>query len=403
MKNKDVFIIVSQFLILVLFFQSLISDMFIVFFVLIIGLLSITYFKAYFKKIDGINYIILIYTIIFILSLIVRWQIDLTIIKVLLNAFIWIFLAYYGYTFGKSISNSPERVNKFAVFLINLFMLNGMINIYAWYTTTGGVIARYNFISPITQSVSGGIVFSSLGFFLSLVYFDSKKLMSWFRIGIFLINIIIIVTRLEQIMFCLYAVYYFLLQLLLYKNVGKRVKLALIGSFIVIVILILGPNIWTQMSPYYNNLFFAEGNDLIIRQSAIQDAIGIFKESPIVGIGYGMFGFNISNLTKMASAHNGFFSILAEWGITGMVVTLIFLTNVLIKSFKSLLQKEKLSKLDIVFVIFLQGIIFSFFISNFVLMPPPSERSYYAYGFIIWIFLGLIKVRSSSVRIRFNI
>lgn len=402
MKKENIFIIVSQLIILTLFFQNLISKAIFMFVVIVAGLLSITYFSAYFKKIDGVNRIFLAYAIAFILSLIVRWKFDNETIKILLNGFVWIFLAYYGYVFGKTISNNSTGANKLVLFLINLFMLLGLLNIYAWFTTTGGVIARYNFISPITQTTSAGIVFCSLGFFLSLVYFDSKTLISWIRIIVFLINIVIIVTRLEQAMFCLYSVYYFLLLFLLYKNIGHRLKLIFICAFVCMLIIILAPNILGLLSPYYNGLFLTDGADIIPRQIAIQAAIGSFKENPIVGIGYGMFGLQMSNST-LASAHNGFFSILAEWGIIGLIITFILLINVLIKSFKVLFQKEMLSKLDIVFAIFLQGMVLSFFISNFVLMPPPSERSYYAFGFIIWIFFGLIKARSSGVRMRFNL
>ncbi|MEH7255750.1 hypothetical protein V7111_26950, partial [Neobacillus niacini] len=128
----------------------------------------------------------------------------------------------------------------------------------------------------------------------------------------------------------------------------------------------------------------------------------LFLDNPIFGIGYGMFGLHNTAVlsvsgSTLGSAHSGLYSLISEWGIIGIILTIGLFINIFRTTGTSLKNANSLSRLDIFGTVVLRGTVVSFFISNFDLFPPPNERSYFLYGFILWIILGIMSQRNTTL------
>lgn len=386
----------TEVLIILLLFQAHVENMLIAYIGLLM-IMSFTYFKEFYKKIDNIAWIFILLIIGFIMSLLFNFMsvIEYTgYFKIILNGAVWLFLAMYGFTFGITIRDMSEQIEKIIRFIIFIFLINACVIIYVWYTTTGGVIGRYNFISPITMNVSAGINLSSLGFFLSLENVNAKKIIYWFYPIIFAINIAIIVTRKEQILFCLYLICYIFLKIKSKKSLTTKVVMLFNLPFIGVALFWLFQRLFiATYSKYYINFFSETGYDMMVRENAKQAALNMFYDNPIFGCGYGFFELNNSYLTDLASAHNGAFSILAEWGIFGALVACALGILIVKASFKAIKGDKIKTKYNTVLSIFLMSSVFTSLIANTYLLPPPSERIYYLYGIIMWMAFGMIRGR----------
>jgi O-antigen ligase len=363
--------------------------------------------KLFFNKLDKNNIIIILYALLLCLVLLVNLKNyefvnlkeDFYYIKTAVNGFTWIALAYFGYQVGKILGENTFELNKFLKFCLTLFLINGIVNIFIWISTTGGIISRYSFVSPITNSVSAGILYSLLGFFIVQALSLKSSYLSFLLKVIFFINIIIIGTRQVQIFFALYLVYYYLLSFKVYKNM--RIKLLIKALSITPVIFLVLIALLPTFAPMYEGIFDLGSQDYYVRQITQKVAVDLFLENPIFGIGYGMFGvYNTAIISAagdtLGSTHNGFYSIISEWGILGILLTLGLFLNILSTSRKLLIRNNEKSKIDLVIIVFLRGVIFVFFVSNFDLFPPPNERNYYLYGFILWIMYGVITQKAFS-------
>jgi hypothetical protein len=405
MKDTKFVFYIAKILIILLLLQNYDKNI-LTFAIAIISISMIFILKPYFLEFDKNNKLILLFMLVAIISLIFNLKnynfvaysfyyktgeySNNVYFKIAVNVIIWFILVNFNYNFGKVIADNENELNKFLSFIMNVFFINGITNVFVWFMQTGGVISRYNFISPITNTPSAGIELSILGFFLSIVLPNKNRFISIIYKIIFLINILIIVTRQEQIFFILCLGYYSLLVFKKFK--GKRILVILTYIFLGIFIILSARYFVSTYTNYYANIFNSEGIDMLSRKIANDSALSLFHSSPIVGIGYGMFAaLNTEGLRGVIlnSPHSGIYSILSEWGVIGSILTSILFINILLVTHKMISKGIETKKIHLIYVIFLRGIIILFFISNSTLFPPPSERAYYLYGSIMWIFFGI--------------
>ncbi|MEH7255643.1 hypothetical protein V7111_26395, partial [Neobacillus niacini] len=209
MDRTKYLLLLTQISILLMFFVYYVENLLII---TIIFLIVSMFFlpRTFFSRLDKNKIIIMLYLIFLILISVINlknFNINnanegIIYIKTLINGILWSALAYYAYSIGKIIGLNEGNVNQFLKFCLSLFLINGVVNIITWLSTTGGVISRYSFVSPITNTVSAGILYSLLGFFLVLALPPKKTIIALIFQMVFVINIIIIGTRQVQIIFC---------------------------------------------------------------------------------------------------------------------------------------------------------------------------------------------------------
>jgi len=119
--------------------------------------------------------------------------------------------------------------------------------------------------------------------------------------------------------------------------------------------------------------------DTVNRKALWDKALWYFKEEPILGIGFDTFRHREGMIT-----HSLFLNILAEQGLVGMTIFLIFILAILWQSYK--LFRRSRSKLG-------QGIGLGFFtcvILHLVGTLGGDTSLYYNFMAIFWLFLGIV-------------
>lgn len=401
-KLNDVKSVLVKILMIMTLFQTYFNDL-IVAFTLFSAIILILVYRNKKITIDSNLKIIIIFFVSIVFSFV--WNIinnnnNITILqyfKVFTNDIVWFLLVFISYYLGKSIAYDRTKENNIINFTLNLFFFNAVVSIIAWIVQTGGTIGRYNFISPITQSVSAGVGLSLIGFFLALSFEEKNKIILYLYEAVFIFNILIIVTRKVQIAFLLFFVYYYFLKFL---NI-KSNKIAIILGMVVFLVLtiFLGYEYIDIYSDYYTNIFSERGQDMLYRDTAQEAAIYMFNNSPIFGVGYGMFGLN-NNFAYLGitlnSAHNGLYAILSECGALGLVCIIALFINIILQSHKVLKNNIETKFSDISYIVLIRGTMFLSLVANFKLFPPSTERSYYIEGFVLWIMIGIISSRANN-------
>ena len=134
---------------------------------------------------------------------------------------IFLVLAYFSLSLGSSVNGDLKLINKITNLIINLTLILAIANIYTWAISTGGVVGRYNFKPLLISSFGTNIQLSILGFLLLLSKIDNFSLYSFktIKLVLFSLSILIIVSRLNQIMFILSLLLYY------YYTAGKFAKI----------------------------------------------------------------------------------------------------------------------------------------------------------------------------------
>jgi hypothetical protein len=315
-------------------------------------------------------------------------------LKIFLNGFVLIFIFYTAYNYG--LYSFYNRTFRFQVYRYIVFLgtFSALVNIIVWVKETGMVISRYNFVSPIYNSPSGGIFIIMISVFLATEYVSNRYL----KTGIYfvaILNSIIIVTKSSQLLFIALFITYMVLK---YMNISRsRINVLITVIFVVSIGMFLSDNIFNTYSNYYRVLFEDNSYDNMIRTITTNTALELFYTNPVLGIGYGMFGAHNNVVYKgitLGSPHNAFYSILSEWGVVGLLLMISLLAYILIMILKILNNKP--NNYDIVVSIYLLSTIALFPIGNWALYPPPSETAYLLYGFVIWMFIGYASLKATS-------
>jgi len=337
------------------------------------------FFKA--KKFLSIFIVLLVVSLISVLVFYNDFDSMTRVFKILFYVCLWFFVAYYGLTVGFNLSVSGSQKDKFFKFLQYVFLVNAIVTIIAWFTATGGVMGRYNFISPISNSTSANMHLSTLGVLISLENFNSRKATSYLILLIFLFSYLIAIVRAEQVVL-LFSLFLFFL----FKTKHKTHIKAF--AFILIFFILLMLLATTSIYGYFASVF--SDNSAGLRKAAIDDAIRLFKQNPITGVGYGMYGPLKNPVIELGSVHNGVFSMIAETGIIGVSLCVGIVISIL-KTVYSLYKNDLIkNKYNTTLSIILVASIMRSFFQNTHFFPPPPEMSYYLFGMLLWMFIGIL-------------
>lgn len=321
-------------------------------------------------------------------------------LKMIMNGIFMLMTAMLALSIGLAYRGNEEGIRRIIRFMVNLISIYALINIIAWAGQTRGVVGRYNFVPGIGLSPGIAIQWCILGFILQLSIINGYR-----RIGlqilkliILFISILIIVSRRNQIMFLIVLFLYLLLS---YRGI-TRLKILAFS-------IILLASFWYLTQPLLDVTFFDtyqklsenQSDDLLIRRDIIGSALDIFSNNILFGVGYGMFAgyntvtvFNAGAKLYLASPHNGFVSILAEMGLVGFIVNILIIKQIINRLHRSrilisAIDIEDYKVITAIFV-FLTTNIILVFISNYLLLPPPSEYSYYGIAFVCWLLIGIV-------------
>jgi len=342
------------------------------------------FFKA--KKYLSIFLIIFVVTLISVLIFYYDFDSITRVFKILFYVCLWFFVAYYGLTVGFNISIYGSQKDKFFSFLLYVFLVNAIVTIIAWFSTTGGALGRYNFVSPISNSTSANMHLTTLGVLIALEKYNFRKLSSYLVLFIFLFNFLIAIVRAEQVVLLFSLFLYFLIKT---KNKMHIKAFALLLILVLSIMLIA----MTSMNSYFTSMF--SDNSAGLRTTSIEEAIRLYKQNPITGIGYGMYPSIKNPSVELGSIHNGVFSMIAETGIIGVSlcvgIVILVLRTVYFLYNKNIIVNKYNTALSIILI---TSIVRSFFQNTFF-FPPPAEMSYYLFGMLLWMFIGvLIKQKS---------
>lgn len=323
---------------------------------------------------------------------------DFLYFKIALNGIIYLFTAILTFSIGLSYNANAKLIDRSINFIGNMLTINAVIIIIAWVLQTKGVIGRYNFNPVFNTSFGVNIQLSIIGFMLILPRIKSFRSMDLptFQLLILALSILIIISRQNQIKFLIMVLIY--LQITV-KNV-KRYRIPLFILILISTIIYLGINgIQSDIFDSYSAMADSQGDDVQSRYVTFTSAIDIFKNNIIFGIGYGMFGgysttilYLFGTQTYLSSPHNGFAAILSEMGLVGFILAFSLCFQI-IKGFLRIIKsrsKDYHYKLVVsIFSLVLVNIVF-LLSSNFFLLPPPSEYSYYGIASISWLLIGMV-------------
>ncbi|MDC0304899.1 O-antigen ligase family protein [bacterium] len=313
--------------------------------------------------------------------------------RIVINGIGLIVFAYLSFCCGYAIRGDLKLARKVTKVIINVCAILALVNLISWFLETNGSIARYNFTLLINKSYGVNITWSILGFLLLLPELNKWPVKSFniLKIILFGLSILIIVSRQGQLML--------VLGVLLYFNEGMyaarlRVVVGGVLSLLaanLLIVPILDINIiesWKSLGSFWSE-------DIQSRFVTIVEALRIFGDHPIMGVGYGMYsGFNTSTImverteVSLGSSHNGLAAILAETGLIGLVITALLISSILKNVSTRVIIKRK-NKFFRAIKVYITVQLLSIFVSNYALLPPPSEHTSWGIVSVSWLLIGL--------------
>lgn len=200
---------------------------------------------------------------------------------------------------------------------------------------------------------------------------------------------------------------FFCLMFLFFVRKGKSIKLLFLIVFLISVGLVFwnaSPRVASVIEARFNSFqTIEEDKATLVRELMIKKAIGLFKESPIIGVGIGRFTKTTSEMViprglaysnqeyfDQKSAHNSYLAFLAETGLLGSIPLLFLILNLGFGGLKStifFLQKRDLWALA-VFLSFVQMSIHMFALSTYSNTSP-----WFIYGLIA----AMIQIRKREM------
>lgn len=159
-----------------------------------------------------------------------------------------------------------------------------------------------------------------------------------------MIRVIIAMTCLLIIMQAKMALGMAIIGYLIYQLIFGRKRIRLVAASIITLGLLASPILLRAISPYFHNLEYSFNNRLLSYESALV----YFQSSPLFGVGANQTftllsnGFDLTDLGRYTNdlayyeffqIHNSFLRILAELGIVGFIIFLIFCLAIIRRSY----------------------------------------------------------------------
>lgn len=377
-----------------------INDVFFSFIFPIVFLFNIkTVSSIYSNKLVLLFFCVIIITIILnsIINLNTGFVNTIDAVKILLNSFASVLLGILFYTIGRKSYGNVDSFQRILLLFNHFFFVNAALNLNSWIQQTGGVVGRYNFISPLTLSVTGYIYLSVIGFFLT-AFFQKNTIVRFVYCLVFLSNIIIIVNRQQQLLFVLYLITFISFS----GKVINTIRAFLMFCLLLVLFVYIASTIVPKFEVYSSNytaLFTPFSDDVLSRKITHEFSVTLFRSRPLIGIGYGMFSLLNRATYKehvLASSHSGFYDLIAEFGYVGILMVL-FLYFLVVKNCFILFQ-ERINSLEKFSIVIVLGSLLSLYFFHLVILPPPSHKVYYIHTSLIWFLIGFIDQSALALR-----
>jgi O-antigen ligase len=289
----------------------------------------------------------------------------------ILNLFSYQFLKYDGnfffcyilfFIFSISFSNFKKLANYYFKFIFTIFTIFSLIGITEYFLSSGSLMVhteayagKIYFALNFAHNATGS-VYAVVCVFLLVFYLKEK--MTKPRILFFILLLINLSALLITRSRASYVGFFGVAIIVIWLHFKSIKKFSItIGALVVVTVPIL------FLTGVYNRVIQAldfGGGTTIIRFYVWEKAWYLFSQSPIFGIGYGRFNdifnidiglFNIERLRgypgifsiymdqsyyfNSAHAHNSYLQFLAETGIVGLGLLLIFWTLCIVKILKA--------------------------------------------------------------------
>lgn len=255
-----------------------------------------------------------------------------------------------GYRLAKLLACSDSDAQRTLMWALVFLSCSSAVTILVWLKETGGVISRYNFDPPISGSQLLSPYISGLGtliatcLMLSVALTRGRKF--WLLIALFILGLstIIILARTAFVINVITFLLFFLLTFMRSSKTSRRKILfgGILGST-VMAIFFYASGFWES----FILLGSADYVGAIDRKIMIYQALSVFSERPFWGVG---FGYETPYLTQptfyrdevqyLSSVHNGFVSLLLQWGIIGMLVYAFFISRIALFYFRGWRKAE---------------------------------------------------------------
>lgn len=294
--------------------------------------------------------------------------------------------------------------------IIGCGAVNAFITTVYWLVTTGGTFDRYNYVPPIEGSQGIHLNYMSVVFLLSFALIVSgqvtKRRMTWLVVAMSLAGFSILTVMVRQGWVSL-VLSLLIFVALIWGRLSHRWKkravmfsgaVAGVAAYFVLV------KFRALLAEQFLELFSLAGSDsdqgsLLMRFALVQHGLEVFREHPILGVGFGHYPaysavpiFVSGAETFVSSPHNGVVTIAAETGIAGLLA-LAGLSYLLLREgvHAYRLSRDGYTNAVVAAVLsLLIVIIVSQFISNSLILPLPAERSVTQCSLIFWSLFGMV-------------
>lgn len=327
--------------------------------------------------------------------------------KMVIAAFLAVLTCAAAFVHGISLGRNEARRTNFMTAFIGLGLVAGLVNLAAWFSETHGIIARYNYLPPITGS-SGitqlrmwTLMVLALGLRLDPHQRPMIKLLCSITSLVAMLNVATIVTRLGWIHAGIaVAMLAFLLRPYLPPQVRKVLPWATVLT-ILAAILLAGIFFGKEFSSAFDTVTSsAEGGEdsTLNRFILLQHGAAMIEAHPWLGVGYGQFALFSTVPTiisgqevYVASAHNGLIMILSECGGIGLVLCLFLnvqIFRILLGKLRRLTGRREQILVRTLFPVVAIAVFGQMF-SNSDITPLPAEASSVQQALLLWMFIGL--------------
>ena len=392
------FILLFIFLYLGVFSRYRMISSYILFFILILEII-ISRNKI---KVDKLRIIFLIFVLyVFFSAVFKNRKTGFQYILMLFNCFIILQMENDEKVYSKFINKAEIISLIFAIYTVINYFYRDITSIIFRFILSENQINNINKLlsNNLIPGLAGETSFNSFCIMIGLIATVSKILVtkkmnfkSIIKITIFLISIYLTGKRssilISSIIIGVTIFIYFL----------TSMKLEIIEKFIMSIIIICVIPIIFKILKYNVLLKSSNSIDLSNRTWFWGLAISMYKSNPIFGCGINTFDFlyNVSKLGSgyiaYAGAHNSYIQILAELGILGLVIFLIYVLLNFIKSIK-ILSKSNCINIE-------ASIIFSIFSQLFILIYAMTENPFYQPQQIIYYFYCLSIIKNMNIIIK---
>ena len=276
--------------------------------------------------------------------------------------------------------------------------VNALLTNIQWFSSTGGVFGRYNYVPFITDSQGLQLYLMIITVFFAIVLkFQSNN---FSKLKTTIINISIIIALFNMITIQVREGWLiFLLSLVIsnYIYSGNKVRNLIISLFILSILIYYVFNQLDLITDIINDGESSES--LLVRFMMIERSIDLFLANPIFGIGYGNFPLYITldfmmsggELKFISSPHNGLILIACELGIIGIIAVFYFCYSILYKFFISIYSKQNhnFKLFYTIFFCFFLLISLDQLISNSLFLPVATERSSFQFSVLFWMIISI--------------